>query len=266
MLGITDLTGTDQPSFNLGVLSGTPTSGASYNGVSDLDWWYTFDPNTVGPNNQPKSHLPASISSSVLTAGPGSMDLPFPIGGVAASVHMANATITATTNTVTAPLESSTSAPPGHLPSENLDPSLTSYQALSTSSSPAKLCGAITALSLSQMRIPGVLVPGGSPSACTEGQGSKGYSGVNSMLDVLVGGCAVGGLPRYVNATQPDTADPLVPVAGAGPPYKLFNAAGLNTVDTCTDQNGAVVPLAQCLASAAYSSHFQLTADRVIVK
>ncbi|MGH9797993.1 MAG: DUF4215 domain-containing protein, partial [Candidatus Polarisedimenticolia bacterium] len=45
-LGTTDLSGTDEPSFELGILSGRPeTRGGTlpYSGTNDLDWWYAID-------------------------------------------------------------------------------------------------------------------------------------------------------------------------------------------------------------------------------
>src|SRR5207248_4830797 len=47
MLGISDLSGTNQPAFQLGIFSGGPAPGAGYNGASDLDWWYAPDANTI---------------------------------------------------------------------------------------------------------------------------------------------------------------------------------------------------------------------------
>jgi len=58
-----------------------------------------------------------------------------------------------------------------------------------------------------------------------------------------------------------------VPVAGAGYQYTL-SASNTTTriVDTCKDKSHATVPLATCLASAAYSSYLTFTSDRVIAK
>src|SRR5262249_27768566 len=38
---LTDLSGTNEPSFQLGFLSGAPVAGSGpYDGTNDLDWWY----------------------------------------------------------------------------------------------------------------------------------------------------------------------------------------------------------------------------------
>lgn len=240
MLGNTDLTGTNQASFNVGVLSGSPVTGSSYNGTADLDWWYTFDPAYVALNNAPTGMLPASITAKALTAGPAVISVPFSIGGTATTLQLLHATMTATTNTVTTPLESTTSGPPGHLLSENLDPALMSYQALSTSASPGKLCGAVTVNSLAQTPIPAALISGN--TTC-----SQGYTASNSLLDVIVGGCTVLGFVTAINPTQPD-------VSGSG-----------STVITLTPGVGHRVQV-PANDLDGYSAYFQFTADRVIIK
>jgi hypothetical protein len=97
---------------------------------------------------------------------------------------------------------------------------------------------------------------------------SQRYTANNSLLDALVGGCSIGSgifsVPA-LTATQPDTADPNVTNPGSGAPYRLVpNSA--RVVDVCRDKNNASVNLSDCLAAAAYSSAFELTTDRVIVK
>jgi len=83
------------------------------------------------------------------------------------------------------------------------------------------------------------------------------------MLDVLVGGCTVLGFVVVITPTQPDQVDPVMPVAGAGGPYKLSENSQ-HQVTTCRDKNNTVVTLSTCLAAAAYSSFFKFTTDRVI--
>lgn len=94
-----------------------------------------------------------------------------------------------------------------------------------------------------------------------------GYTGANSLLDLVVGGCVVFGTYPAIQATQPDTIDAAAPAAGAGAPYTLSASSSASAkVDTCTDHSGAKVDLATCLAQAAYSSYFKLSAGRVILK
>ena len=257
MLGITDLSGANQPSFHIGVLSGTPAAapmGTTYNGASDLDWWYTPDPAVIDANRVPLDQLSASISSSALTAGPGTLTIPSLIGTPPANVTMSNAVVKATAGAASTPLASSNQGPPGHLASENLDPALTSYAGMSAGS----LCGGMDASSLAAIPIPGSLLSG--TSKCTEN-----YPAAASFLDVMLGGCKVfAGFIPVINPTQPDTSDPNLPAAGAGAPYTLFQTN--LQVTSCHDKNGTTVPLAACLASAAYSSYFKFTSDRVIIK
>lgn len=257
MLGITDLSGASQTSFQMGVLNGTPAAppmGTTYNGASDLDWWYTPDPTQIDGNRVPIDQLSSSISAHALTAGPGALVFPSVLGTPTASVTISNAVIRATTGAPSTPLVSSNLGPPGHLASENLDPALTSYGAMSGGS----LCGGIDTSSLAAIPIPSTLLSG--PSQCTEN-----YPATASVLDVLVGGCKVlGGFITAINPTQPDTSDPNAPIAGAGAPY--FLSESNLQVSSCRDKNNAGVPLSACLAAAAYSSYFKFTTDRVIIK
>ena len=69
-----------------------------------------------------------------------------------------------------------------------------------------------------------------------------------------------------MKATQPDTEDPSVSAAGAGPPYTLSTNSSTHIVTGCKDKSGATVTLASCLADAAYSMYFKLATGRVIIK
>jgi hypothetical protein len=100
---------------------------------------------------------------------------------------------------------------------------------------------------------PPALIQGGA-TACMEG-----YTAANSLLDVIVGGCKILVIIFPITAitpTQPDTpgADRYALALGSD-----------KKVASCT-QNGAAVDLATCLDAASYSSYFQFTSDRVIVK
>jgi cysteine-rich repeat protein len=254
MLGITDLTGTNEASFKMGLLGGTPVAGSGYNGASDLDWWYTANPSDIDANRIPIDEVNASISSHNLSAGPASFKLPPLLGGTT-GLQLSNTMIKATTGATSTPLVSSNNMPPGHLPTENLDPALMSYGSMSAGS----LCGGLDAFSLAAAPVPAALQSGGA-AAC-----SAGYTANNSLLDMLVGGCVVGGFITVVNPTQPDTADPNAPVAGAGAPYLLIEN-GSHQVSACKDKNGTAVNLQSCLAAAAYSSYLTFTTDRVIIK
>ncbi len=244
-LGLTDLTGTTtQSGFQVGVLDGTLatpyTSG--FSGSSDLDWWYNFDPAIVSGSNVPTAQLSGSITGSVLSAGPGFITLSGLFGS--SLLVMANSAISAPIGTSSTPTVSGSGTPPGHLASENLDPSLQSFTNLGNASGKGKLCGAITAQSLQQTPIPSAFVSGS--TACT----NPVYTTNNSMLDVLVSGCQVLGLITVINPTQPDTQV-------SEPPLCLLTA----------DPSTHIVTSGQsCVQADAYSSYFQFTTDRVIVK
>src|SRR5208283_1881221 len=77
--GLTDLTGVSpQSGIQVGMIDGTLTDAytTGFSGSSDLDWWYTFDPASVNASNVPLSQITASIVGSVLTAGPGTINVP----------------------------------------------------------------------------------------------------------------------------------------------------------------------------------------------
>ncbi len=246
-----DLTGTGDESIEVGAFSGTPRAGTGYDGKSDLDWWYTTDGASIDSNRIPRAALGGSIVAKVLAAGPGALSVPFNPGGSPGALVMSNALLEATIGAASTPLSSSGS-PPGHLPGEHLDPSLTSFG----STQGGELCGNVSATSLSRIALPAALTGG----AC-----SVGYLSANSLLDLLVDGCTTLGLVSLVRATQPDQVDPAAPIAGAGGRYQLVTNSQ-HQVITCKDHAGSAVPLGACLDAAAYSSFFRFSTDRVVVK
>ena len=66
MRTLTDLTGTNQPSFAMGAVNGPPAPGASYSGASDLDWWYVPNANEIDVNGVPIRQLSAAIAANAL--------------------------------------------------------------------------------------------------------------------------------------------------------------------------------------------------------
>ena len=255
--GLIDLTGTTaQPGIQLGMVGGTPVTGKGYSGTSDLDWWYTVDPTTVSTSGVPLAQVSASIAAKTLTAGPATINLPFPFSKGPATLPVVNATLSVSIGTASVPTVSSSAGPPGHLAAENLDPAIQSFASMGqpTNTGAGKLCGLVTAASLAAIPIPSIFYQG--TTACVNTTGSATYSAINSLLDVLVSGCKVlGGFEVAVNPLQPDTVDPNAPGAGAGPVVLVPNA---NHVAGCS--------AAGCMARDAYSVYFQFTTDRVIVK
>jgi cysteine-rich repeat protein len=260
LLGLDDLTGTSDSSLEIGVVSGAPVLPGSitYDGSHDLDWWYLADASLVDSHHEPVARMAGSVVAKVLNAGPGVAPLRVNLGRGPSILRLSNATLRGNVGGTSPPLIAAAGAPPGHVASENLDPSLASFASISN----GQICGGISAQSLAQTPIPLGLLPGGSTS-CNEN-----YAATNSLLDVVVSGCRLrvpGVLVQVVKPTQPDTEDPAAVPAGAGPLYTFgFNSS--HVVTTCKDRSGVTVNLATCLADAAYSARFQFTTDRIIVK
>jgi cysteine-rich repeat protein len=262
VFGLDDLTGsTDDPTLQLGVVSANPVPGPGYTGASDLDWWYTVVPLSIDATRTPIDQLPANILGGFLNAGPGSMTIAvtlFAGQGFPTLLRLSSVKLQIGVGPSGVPLASAMGTPPGHLPAEQLDPALTSFSALGTMM-PGKLCSNMSAQSFAQASIPPALLPGGM-FACQQN-----YAQSNSLLDVLVTGCTIQFVGPVVNPSQPDQVDPGVPPAGTGGPYTLQTDAQ-KVVTTCRDASNQIVDLNTCLSAAAYSSYFQLTTDRVIVK
>lgn len=256
MIGLDDLSGTDDPAVEVGIVNGTPLAalGVTYNGNNDLDWWYAVDPLDIDGSRTPTSRLSGSIASKILSAGPGSATLVMNVSS-SARWRMSSLRVTATNGDLSTPLLATGAAPPGHLASENLDPALASYGS-SGAGIAGELCGNVNAASLAAMPAPVALINGS--ISCVEG-----YTATSSLLDVIVGGCRVlGGLITAISPTQPDQEDPNVLAAGAGPPYRLTLVG--SRVTGCRDKNSTSVDLNACLNDAAYSSFFKFSTDRVI--
>jgi hypothetical protein len=258
MLGLTDLSGTSDPALEVGVLSSVPVidaaNPASYDGHSDLDWWYTPNASDIEPDGTPTVQLGASIAAKVLTASGGPMRLS-PGGAFGpAPLRMSSVHLEAHVDASSAPLESTNYFAPGHVPSEQIPADLVSFASMSA----GKLRGDISSKSLSQIPIPAAFVSGGSFNC------SVVYTAANTFLDLLVSGCIVFGSITVVKRTQPDKVDPAAAPAGAGGPYTLVADAS-HSVTSCKDHNNSVVTLDECLDAAAYSSYFTFTTDRVIV-
>ncbi|MGO8997320.1 MAG: DUF4215 domain-containing protein [Polyangiaceae bacterium] len=257
-MGITDLTGTAQSSgLALGALSGTPVAaptGVTYNGNSDLDLWFTTAASTIDSNRNPLSQSPATFASKVLSAKNGSLSITISIAGQPATLSISSANIQANVGSVSTPTVS-TGSTPGHLASENLDPTLQSFASMNN----GLLCGNISAASLATVPVPSALESGS--TSCS----NVTFTSANSLLDVLVTGCStLAGIISIINPTQPDQVTN-APAAGAGPKYTLSTNSS-HVVSTCKDHTGATVTLSTCLAAAAYSSYFGFTTDRVIAK
>ncbi len=247
-MNATDLTGTTQGSVTVGFLSATPEQtdgGVTYDGQNDLDWWYSPAAASIDSNRVPKTQMTGSISSHVLTLGPSSVQFSL---GTGAPVQMSNLQIISPLNSSSTPKVSTDGHPPGHLSTENLEPTLQSYESSGTST----FCGNVSAASLQGTTLPAIVA-----QYCTD------YTSANSLLDLIVGGCSVALVP-VVNATQPDQVDASKPAAGAGGPYTLTADSNTHIVNGCKDANGTSATLSTCIAAAAYSAYFTFSTDRVM--
>ena len=254
MLGLSDLTGTNAASLGVGLVNGAPRIDAgnpsTYNGNSDLDWWYTPTASDIDANGVPKLQLNGSIVSNGLTAsGPQLAFEPSPFG--TGPLNMSSVALSATVGSSSAPLGSTNNFPPGHLPSEHIDPSSVTFATMSN----GLLRGNLSAASLAQIPVP----PSLAGTNCAQQ-----FTATNSLLDVLVSGCTYLGFIQIIKMTQPDQVDPAAPIAGSGGPYTLVTNAA-HQVTGCRDTSSATVVLSTCLAAAAYSASFAFTTDRVIV-
>jgi len=260
-----DLTGTSG-AVTLGSLSGAVqyADAGAYEGGSDVDWWYLFDSTMVDGSRNPLTSLAGTFSSKMLSAGPGRITIKLYLSGSAARLDLWNAKLQVLIGTVTAPIVSSNGLPPGHLPSENIAPALTSFQTagIGAGGPTGELCGNITAASLATVVAPALIQVGG-VAAC-----DAGYTATNSLLDVLIGGCTTQGL-SIINATQPDQQDTTVMFpSGTKAAYVLSASGSAHVIDTCKDGSSTPkpVPLTTCLSGLAYSSAFQFQTDRVDIK
>lgn len=255
MPGLVDLTGSNAPSLQIGLLDGIPytpsNNPVSYSGNSDLDWWYFRAAASVDADGVALQQIAGSIVNQVLDAGPERLTIGMRIGSMPAPLTMWNTFIRATTSAPSTLLQSTNNLPPGHRPSENLDPSLKSFSTMNA----GRVKGNVTAASLAAIPIPQSLLQ----------SNDQGYTTANTMLDVIIGGMTTfGGLIQIVNPTQPDKFDPAAPTLGAGPPYRFSLDAGTKHVNTCRDKNNAVVSLDAGLNASAYSAYYQFASDRVI--
>jgi cysteine-rich repeat protein len=260
LLGLDDLSGTADPSVQIGFVNGTPeTKGGTLTYAGQIDWWHTAEPAGLDANRLPTALLVASFAAKQLTAGPGRVVVNIILGGAVAPLVMSSARVISSVGAVSTPTVS-TGNPPGHLAAEHLDPALQSFATMAqpTANGAGELCGNVSAKSLANVPAPMALT-GGGLFAC-----SQGYATTNSLLDVIIGGCTILFL-QQIKPTQPDQVDPGVPAAGAGGPYKL-SAGTDKAVNACRDKNNAVVALDACLNAAAYSSFFKFTTNRAIIK
>lgn len=244
-----------------GVSWGSPVEDDAYDGLADLDWWYTVDAESLGAGRMPLALLHGGLTDGVLTLGPGTFPLMLNTSatstGPLALVPLVDARIEATAGEPIKPL-SSAGKPPGHLEGERLEADLTAFAKLSEPGiAAARLCGKISAQRLHEAVAPAVLAGTG---ICREN-----FDRHTSLLEVLLGGCTNPTVGNLVRATQPDTDSERAAPVGAGPPYTLA-LDDQGRVDSCLDRDRTSVDVASCLKDAAFSSFFRFSAGRVIAR
>ncbi len=253
MRDLTDLSGTSDPSFNVGVFNATPAAPgagnpATYDGTSDLDWWYSPDLSEVADDGSARQQLPASFVARILNAGPGTVRLFATLGGQPAALAMSSTRLTALAGDSSKPLESTNGLPPGHLPEENLPDSLTSFETMSS----GKLAGDISARSLADVPIPASLVgltcaadyTTSRVTGCT-------HDGVAASLDDCLDGAAYSSYfqfttDRVIDLLQVSTTTLLtVSRVGSGSGTVTSSPTGVDCGDDCAEryQTGAQVTL-----------------------
>lgn len=259
MRGLDDLTGTSDPSLQVGIVNGAPIvpAGTTYDGNSDLDWWYAVDAADIDSSRNPTGQLPGAMSGGLLTATPGSARLKVDFGGSTTPFQFSTLKLSAMKGSTSVPHTSASGNPPGHLASENLNPALSSYQ-VSGSSLTGEMCGNISAASLAATPIPSGLV------GCASFTCSQCYTSSNTLLDLLIGGCSISLIGSQVIATQPDRDVAGVDPVGAGPPYSFTRNSTTKAVNGCRDKNLNSVDLTQCVNDAAYSAFYKFATGRVI--
>jgi hypothetical protein len=214
MLGLDDLTGTNDSALQLGILTADldPAKGV-WPGTNPIDWWYLIDPTGVDSNRLPLSRFTtAAIASRQLSAGPNDITMALNLGGSIANLQMRSANLFATVDNPPAPNH------PAHPPPALLADSISMFQTLNGTASGKGLCGNITVESLSKVPVISTIAQGGSYACDPTCSNSKSYTycgagqpvgpNCNSLLDAIVGGCAVRVLicVQVINPTQPDTA------------------------------------------------------------
>ena len=88
LMSLDDLTGKADPALSLGVMSGMPdsSSSATYDGTSDVDWWYVADKTGLDANRNPTAQLSGAINASTLTTTAGNLTLTVNLGGSVATL------------------------------------------------------------------------------------------------------------------------------------------------------------------------------------
>jgi cysteine-rich repeat protein len=240
ILDLDDPAGADDPVLEVGLLGSDPDVGGPAPG---LDAWYVAQPGFLDPDDLPALRLSGATAVRELTAGPGRIEISFLGGLIAARDARLSAVVGATT--------SLPGPPPGQFA-----PGFSAFEGLTADDGNHGICANLTVGSLALIPLPQEFTAGGAAECSSSCAGSRSYTwcgpgnpvgpGCNSMLDLMVGGCAV--FPPLcigvVAPTQPDVG------TGGQPPVVLVG-------DPVTGKVSVTEP------EDAYSTWFEFTSERV---
>lgn len=240
LLGLDDPTGADDPDLGLGFVSAVPDP---RDGQLGLDSWHLGTADSFDASGQPDTITAASLSSSALQSGPADFVVP---SSDSDSFELRDGFLLGA-------VEPATSVPGP--PPADLAAGFAAFEAIDGAGPGQGLCGNVTVASLAQIPVPTDFASGGSVACSSSCSGSRAYQacigtdipGVdcNSLLDVLVSGCATSVLcVAIVHPTQPDVG------AAGGAPAVL-------SADPVTGIVQVVEP------DDAYSSAFEYRTTRV---
>jgi cysteine-rich repeat protein len=227
------------PELSVGVV-GLTTDTRSPVTASTRDAWFRVPAAWLFGSGPAYRFSPGRLRDELLRAGPANVSMPF----LGTTLNLRAALLRARFGA-----ESSTPNEPPLRIAEGL----TTPNELLGSDSEVGLCGEVTVASLARVPIPAFFTSG--PGACSDScAGSRAYvacpggtvtASCNSMLDLLVSGCAAGGACAFplVDAIQPDRG------AGGGVPRVLV-----------ADEETGKVEVAE--PNDAYSAYFHFTGLR----
>ena len=240
ILELDDPSAVDDPDLEVGAVVGDVDPRGPGTG---FDGWYLADADSIGAGGLPAVLVSGSVTARELAAGPTTVEIAF-LGG---SITFRDAFITALVGTPT----SEPSPPP-----DQLAAGFAAFEELQANDGSHGLCGNLTVGSLAVLPLPADFAAGGAAECSASCSGSRGYTwcgagnpvgpGCNSLLDVLVSGCAVSPplCLAVIVPTQPDVG------TGGQPPAALV-------ADPTTGKVSVVEP------DDAYSSWLEFTSERV---
>lgn len=240
LVALDDPAAVGDPEVEVGIVSGAPDPRG---GAGGLDGWHVADPLSLDDDDLPVVLLSGAVAARELVAGPSRIEIGF-FGGTLAVRDSRVAALVG-------PLTSTPDPPP-----DQLAAGFQAFEVLQAADGQHGLCGNITVGTLGLLPMPAELGSGGAgecSAACT-GSGSYVDCGpgipvgpdCNSLLDVMVSGCAV--VPplciQLVEPTQPDVG------TGGQPPLVL-------AADPTTYKVAVAEP------EDAYSSWLEFVSQRV---